>query len=191
VPGRNPQKRGAARTLPNFCVVLCIFVLFYVFLCCSMYCLFRDVLCIVCVYMCTVLPPPGGYPIAVKYIISYQKNYLLVALAERQWWGKNHTNYQREDFPNIYYNLLLNSNERLGVNIKLTPHKALTNSTKTSPISSGNWRPTLNCSTWHNGVLYNKVKVKVTLVRALRLCTGRTAHRGNRGIALLFHDQRH
>jgi len=36
-----------------------------------------------------------------------------------------------------------------------------------------------------------KVKVKVTLVQALRLCTGRTAHRGSRGIALLFHDQRH
>ena len=48
-----------------------IFVLFYVFLCCSMYCLFCDVLCIVRVYMCTELPPPGGYPIAVKYIISY------------------------------------------------------------------------------------------------------------------------
>jgi len=32
------------------------------------------------------------------------------------------------------------------------------------------------------------IKVKVTLVHALRLCTGRTAHRGSRGIALLFHD---
>ena len=32
------------------------------------------------------------------------------------------------------------------------------------------------------------VKVKCTLVQALRLCTGRTAHRGSRGIALLFHD---
>jgi len=31
-------------------------------------------------------------------------------------------------------------------------------------------------------------KVKCTLVQALRLCTGRTTHRGNRGIALLFHD---
>ena len=31
-------------------------------------------------------------------------------------------------------------------------------------------------------------KVKVTLVQALRLCTGRTAHRGCRGIALPFHD---
>ena len=31
-------------------------------------------------------------------------------------------------------------------------------------------------------------KVKVTFVQALRLCTGRTAHRGSRGIALLFHD---
>jgi len=36
-----------------------------------MYCLFRVVLCTVCVYMCTELLPPGGYPIAVKYIISY------------------------------------------------------------------------------------------------------------------------
>jgi hypothetical protein len=35
---------------------------------------------------------------------------------------------------------------------------------------------------------YIKVKVKVTLVQALRLCTGRTAHRGSRGIALLLHD---
>ena len=33
-----------------------------------------------------------------------------------------------------------------------------------------------------------KVKVKVTLVQALRLCTGRTTHRGSRGIALHFHD---
>jgi len=38
---------------------------------------------------------------------------------------------------------------------------------------------------------YNKFckkKVKVTLVQALRVCTGRTANRGSRGIALLFHD---
>ena len=34
----------------------------------------------------------------------------------------------------------------------------------------------------------SKVKVKVTLVQALRLCTGRTAHRESRGIALLFLD---
>jgi hypothetical protein len=33
-----------------------------------------------------------------------------------------------------------------------------------------------------------RVKVKVTLVQALRLCTGRTAHRGSRGIALPFHE---
>ena len=32
------------------------------------------------------------------------------------------------------------------------------------------------------------LKVKVTLVQALKLCTGRTAHRGSRGIALPFHD---
>jgi hypothetical protein len=58
------------RTLPSCCVVLCIFFVFYVFLCC-MYCLFFDVPCIVCLYMCTEQLPPGGYPIAVKYIISY------------------------------------------------------------------------------------------------------------------------
>jgi hypothetical protein len=29
---------------------------------------------------------------------------------------------------------------------------------------------------------------KCTIVQALRLCTGRTAHRGSRGIAVLFHD---
>jgi hypothetical protein len=33
-----------------------------------------------------------------------------------------------------------------------------------------------------------KVKLKCTLVQALRLCTGRTAHMGSRGIALLFYD---
>jgi len=33
------------------------------------YCLFCDILCIVCVYVCTELLPPGGYPIAVKYIM--------------------------------------------------------------------------------------------------------------------------
>ena len=32
------------------------------------------------------------------------------------------------------------------------------------------------------------VKVKVTLVQALRLCTGHMAHRGSRGIAIPFHD---
>jgi len=36
--------------------------------------------------------------------------------------------------------------------------------------------------------LWGKKKVKCTLVQALRLCTGCTAHRGSRGIALLFHD---
>jgi len=34
----------------------------------------------------------------------------------------------------------------------------------------------------------NEKKIKVTIVQALRLCSGRTAHRGSGGIALLFHD---
>ena len=33
-----------------------------------------------------------------------------------------------------------------------------------------------------------KVKVKCTLVQALRLCAGRTVHRESRGIAVPFHD---
>jgi len=34
-----------------------------------------------------------------------------------------------------------------------------------------------------------KVKVQCTLVHALRLCTGRTANRGSRNVALLFFDR--
>jgi hypothetical protein len=67
-----PAKTGHGPHLPNF-------VLFYVFLCCSMYCLFCVVLCIVCVYMCTVLLPPRGYPIAVKYISYHIISYHIVS----------------------------------------------------------------------------------------------------------------
>ena len=68
------HKDGARPTLFLIFVLFYVFfVLFYIFLFCSMYSLFCDVLCIVCVYMCTELAPPGGYPIAVKYIISYHK----------------------------------------------------------------------------------------------------------------------
>ena len=44
------------------------------------------------------------------------------------------------------------------------------------------------CSVWKCVFRAIAKKVKCTLVQALRLCTGRTAHRGSRGIALLFHD---
>ena len=40
----------------------------------------------------------------------------------------------------------------------------------------------------HRTFIKGRGKVKCTLVQALRLCTGRTAHRGSRGIALLFLD---
>ena len=39
-----------------------------------------------------------------------------------------------------------------------------------------------------NNIFIEFKKVKVTPVPALRLCTGRTAHRGSRDIALPFHD---
>jgi len=44
----------------------------------------------------------------------------------------------------------------------------------------------------HSRVKITVKKLKCTIVQALRLCTGRTAHRGSRGIALLFldHDTR-
>jgi hypothetical protein len=45
--------------------------------------------------------------------------------------------------------------------------------------------PETDKSSTHSPIL---VKVKCTLVQALRLCTGRTAHTRRRGIALLFHD---
>jgi len=41
---------------------------------------------------------------------------------------------------------------------------------------------------FYENMLGIKVKVKCTLVQALRLCTGRTAHRGGKGIALPFLD---
>ena len=43
--------------------------------------------------------------------------------------------------------------------------------------------------TWrHKCSKLGSKKVNCTLVQALRLCTGRTAHRGSRDIALLLHD---
>jgi hypothetical protein len=44
------------------------------------------------------------------------------------------------------------------------------------------------CFCWRMRSEEVKKRVKCTLVQALRLCTGRTAHRGSRGIALPFHD---
>ena len=41
-------------------------------------------------------------------------------------------------------------------------------------------------SLFHNMMCVRYGKVKCTLVQALRLCTGRTAHRESRGIALLL-----
>ena len=41
---------------------------------------------------------------------------------------------------------------------------------------------------WIKLFFKGKKGVKVTLVQELRLCTGRTPHRGSRGIALPFHD---
>ena len=64
------------------------------------------------------------------------------------------------------------------VYIVLWPHEHLTGTCNSHfPLSAPWW------SVWREGK-----KVKVTLVQALRFCTGCTAHRGSRGIALPFHD---
>ena len=58
--------------------------------------------------------------------------------------------------------------------------------TQSPLITSLNDLPLPSC----NSILhiYAVKCVKCTLVQAQRLCTGRTAHRGSRGIALLFYD---
>ena len=50
------------------------------------------------------------------------------------------------------------------------------------------WYPDDSRKSDRNVPMYSKLKVKCTVVQALRLCTGRTVHRGSRGIALLFLD---
>jgi len=60
-PGQNPQRRGTARTLPNFCVVLCI-------VCFVSFCLLF--LCICVLYYC--------HPIAVNKYIKYISRHLAV-----------------------------------------------------------------------------------------------------------------
>jgi hypothetical protein len=48
------HKDGARPALFLIVVLFCVFfVLFYIFLCCSKYCVFCDVPCIVCVYSTT------------------------------------------------------------------------------------------------------------------------------------------
>jgi hypothetical protein len=51
---------------------------------------------------------------------------------------------------------------------------------------TGSLRTASNYLSFETHIYEVKVKVKCTLVQALRLCTGRTAHTGSRGIALLY-----
>ena len=74
-----------------------------------MYCLFCDVPCIVCVYMCTEQLPPGGYPIAVKYIISYMYIKLWLDTDIETAWKEGNTSGTRVEWV-IY---LLGSSIRL------------------------------------------------------------------------------
>jgi hypothetical protein len=84
-----------------FCVTLCIILCYSMyFLCCSMWCVFCDVPCIVCVCMCTEQLPPGGYPIAVKYIISYHIiSYHII------WWAQNNASKGQMGFNSAFKGL--------------------------------------------------------------------------------------
>ena len=73
-------------------------------------------------------------------------------------------------FPGIYYATGLNANVEYSFRVQ-SRFKTQTHRRKIHHATE----PTSN-------------KVKCTLVQALRLCTGRTAHRECRGIALLFLD---
>jgi hypothetical protein len=46
----------------------------------------------------------------------------------------------------------------------------------------------ISCISVSLPIVQNFGKVKCTLVQALKLCTGRTAHKESRGIALIFHN---
>ena len=56
------------------------------------------------------------------------------------------------------------------------------------PLAATHSHKPPNADFRHQCRITRKVKVQCTLVQALRLCTDRTAHRGIRVIALLFHD---
>ena len=56
------------------------------------------------------------------------------------------------------------------------------------PYSRNKRRHLVGLCDWHTSCVSEVRKVQCTLVQALRLYTGRTAHRGSRGIALLFLD---
>ena len=65
-----------------------------------------------------------------------------------------------------------------------SPHSLLYNRHRVIPGGVKRWGFGVN----HLSPSSKNKKVKCTLVQALRLCTGRTAHRESSGIALLFHD---
>jgi len=64
----------------------------------------------------------------------------------------------------------------------------MSKSTLGPTMDIGDRTPPVHCKERQSPNSNVKKKVKCTLVQALRLCTGRTAHMGSRGIALLFHD---
>jgi hypothetical protein len=87
--------------------------------------------------------------------------------------------YHRKTFPPFQYNTGHTGEFATGnVNFCDRPSKTFKEYLQMSDSQSGRNR-------WSSR---SRGKVKCTLVQALRLCTGHTAHRGSRCIALLFHD---
>ena len=70
------------------------------------------------------------------------------------------------------------------VSVIAKPRKTMARNLMVRPQGKKNYRPYTPTTTFQQLSVVKK-KVKVTLVQTLRLCTGRTVYRGNRGIALL------
>jgi len=62
---------------PDPLLIKCVYIYIYIYIY-ILFVLSRSLYCL-CVYMCTVLLPPGGYPIAVKYISYHILSYSIIS----------------------------------------------------------------------------------------------------------------
>jgi len=110
---------------------------------------------------------------AVLTTVNYNYRYLLIhSLLIFLWMSVSHIH--------LNYDVFRQQRSLLSINIQWNCVRS-----SWDVLLSGGFR-LQRCAVSYSHLL--KVKVKCTLVQALRLCTGCTAHRGSRGIALPFLD---